>query len=91
MARIIHARRIVFSYDAPQADSVFVAGSFNGWNPKAHALKRLKKGGWSTAINLFPGVYEYQFIVDGEWKEDPICKDRYLNRYGGFNCVLIVK
>ena len=84
-------KQVTFTYHAPQASSVFLAGTFNGWDPEEYLLSRDKKGDWSTAINLFLGVYEYQFIVDGEWKEDPGCLDRYFNGHGGYNCVLIVK
>jgi hypothetical protein len=56
----------------------------------ANPLKKNKEGTWSTALNLFPGTYEYRFIVDGKWKDDPACKKHHVNRYGGHNCVLMV-
>jgi len=83
-------RRITFKYHAPYAETVFVAGSFNGWNSEANPMKRNKEGTWSAVMDLFPGTYEYRFIVDDRWNDDPTCEIRNLNRYGGYNCVLHV-
>ena len=54
-----------------EACRVFLAGSFNAWNPTAHPLKKDKKGLWKTSMTLDQGVYQYRFVVDGEWKVDP--------------------
>jgi len=83
-------KRVTFKYCAPEAESVFLAGSFNGWNVAANRMKKGKDGAWAATVNLLPGTYEYLFIVDGEWKTDPTCELRYLNRYGGYNSLLIV-
>jgi 1,4-alpha-glucan branching enzyme len=84
-------KRISFEYHAPGAMAVFLAGSFNGWNVSANPLKKDKEGNWSTTVKLFSGTYEYLFVVDGEWKEDPNCESHYLNKYGGYNCLLTVE
>ncbi len=83
-------KRITFKYLAPEAQSVFLAGSFNNWSETASNMKKGNNGIWSTTLNLLPGEYEYLFIVDGEWKTDPTCEQRNLNRYGGYNSLLIV-
>ena len=84
-------QKVTFKYCAPEAKSVFLAGSFNGWNVAANRMKKSKDGAWTSTVKLLPGEYEYLFIVDGEWKTDPTCELRYLNRYGGYNSLLIVK
>lgn len=84
-------QRFSFKYYAPEAKSVFLAGSFNGWNVLANPMKMGKDGNWATAVNLFPGTYEYQFIADGEWKNDPACEMSYSNIYGGYNSLLIIE
>ncbi|MEN6318321.1 MAG: glycogen-binding domain-containing protein [Syntrophaceae bacterium] len=86
----IFKKRITFRYDAPYAEAVFVAGSFNGWNSGANPLKRDKEGIWSAVVDLFPGTYEYRYIVNDMWKDDPACTVRHINQYGGYNSVLIV-
>ena len=81
---------IIFRYHAPYAETVFIAGSFNGWNSAANPMKRDIEGPWLAVVDLYPGTYEYRFIVDDRWTDDPTCKMRRMNEYGGYNCVLIV-
>ncbi|MCS7184764.1 MAG: glycogen-binding domain-containing protein, partial [bacterium] len=38
-----------------------------------------------------PGRYEYKFIVDGNWKEDPLNPNKKDDGYGGFNSVVEIK
>jgi chromosome partitioning protein len=52
-----------------EAQDVQVAGVFSDWQPLP--LQKNKDGGWSTAIELNPGQYEYKFIVDGNWPAEP--------------------
>jgi len=86
----ISKKKITFEFYAPEARSVFIAGSFNEWKPAANPLKKDKKGNWSTVVNLIPGSYEYRFIADGLWEDDPTCEMRNVNQYGDYNCVLNV-
>lgn len=90
MTERIERRRICFRYDDTVADAVVLSGSFNGWNPEANPMKKNKEGVWSAVVNLFPGIYEYRFIVDGLWKNDPVCEKHRLNPYGTHNCILTV-
>jgi 1,4-alpha-glucan branching enzyme len=83
-------KRAAFKLDAPGAREVFLAGSFNEWNPSDRALKRDKKGVWTTTVTLVPGVYEYRFIVDGEWWDDPKAAERRPNEHGTQNCVIFM-
>ena len=81
-------RKVMFTLDAPQAREVFVAGDFNEWNKKAHPLKKNAKGVWQKTAMLFPGRYEYKFIVDGKWERDPKNSQTCLNCFGTRNCVI---
>ena len=83
-------RRYTFTLDAPAAGAVAVAGSFNGWAADARPLKRGKGGLWQATVLLPPGRYEYRFVVDGQWRDDPACADRVPNGFGSENCVLQV-
>lgn len=71
----------------PEAKSVIVTGSFNGWNQKDYRMAR-KRGKWIFPLNLKPGKYTYKFIVDGEWILDPANKLYEQNEYGTYNSVL---
>jgi hypothetical protein len=39
---------------------------------------------------LRSGQYEYRFVVDGRWTEDPQASQSAANPHGGFNLVLTV-
>jgi len=67
----VHIVRFVF-VDAG-AQSVSLAGDFNGWSPAATPLQPAEVDGlWSVSLALTPGRHEYAFVVDGErWVVDP--------------------
>ncbi len=73
------------------ARAVFVAGTFNAWNPTATPLKSNGSGKWETTLRLSPGKYQYRFIVDGKWIADPLAKETVPNPFEGVNSVLVVK
>ena len=73
------------------AREVFVAGSFNQWNPLATALNPCCEGKWDIELALDPGRYEYRLVVDGQWTEDPKSSEYAANPFGGLNSVLHVE
>ncbi len=83
-------QKVTFSYAAPQAQSVMLAGDFTGWQQAPISLKKGKGGVWKKTVSLPPGRYEYRLIVDGEWRDDPECQHKQRNQFGGDNCVCIV-
>ena len=83
-------KRITFKLNAPDAQCVSLAGNFNSWDPEMHPLKKSSAGLWKKMVSLSPGRYEYRFIVDGEWHDDPDCTTRSPNSFGSNNCVLIL-
>jgi 1,4-alpha-glucan branching enzyme len=62
---------INFFCSAPQAQSVYLMGDFNGWNPSSLPMQRRVDGWWSLQIPLGPGHHRYQFLVDGKPTLDP--------------------
>ena len=83
-------RKITFLLEAANAGEVILMGNFNSWNPKKHPMKRDENGVWAKAAIIPPGKYEYKFLVDGLWKEDPQNNQRCSNCYGTYNNVLLV-
>lgn len=81
-------RKAVLTFFDPKAKAVCVAGTFNNWSPNATPLKNGDCGEWTVELLLRPGQYEYRFVVDGEWMDDPGIPERVPNPYGGFNSVL---
>ncbi len=82
-------KRVIMKYDAPEAEAVVITGSFCDWDEK-HGLKKDKMGVWKKTLTLSPGHYEYRFIIDGQWRDDPACNERVPNTFGTENCVLDV-
>ena len=83
-------KRASFQLLATDASQVCVAGTFNDWDPVVRPLKRGKDDVFRTWMNLAPGTYEYRFVIDGEWREDPCCQLRSPTPYGGDNSILVV-
>jgi 1,4-alpha-glucan branching enzyme len=82
-------KRIAFRLSAEKGAAVYVAGSFNEWNPKKNKLK-FKDGCYSVNIMLEPGKHEYKFVVDGTWCVDPECSEWAPNGLGSLNSVINV-
>ena len=82
-------KRVYFRYSSSDAKKVAVVGSFSHWE-EVRLLKKVKGDEWRTWMNLEPGVYEYRFLVDGQWTNDPECDQRVPNEFGSENDVLIV-
>ena len=82
---------VELTFEAPQAERVFVAGDFNHWRAGDLRLRRDETGTWRIPLWLAPGRYEYRFIVDGEWQNDPQASACVPNEFGSSNCVLVVK
>lgn len=74
----------------PEARSVIVTGSFNGWKQDGYHMVK-KDGRWVFPICLKPGKYTYKFIVDGQWMLDPGNRLWEENEWGTGNSVLWVE
>tara|TARA_B100000315_G_scaffold245643_1_gene271808 strand:+ start:201 stop:482 length:282 start_codon:yes stop_codon:yes gene_type:complete len=82
-------RRVFFKVSALRAKEVYLVGTFNDWDATSRPLKLGKEGVWRTYMALTPGTYEYRFLVDGEWRNDPGA-EMVENTYGTQNCVRVV-
>lgn len=84
-------KRVRFSIPAPKAKQVLLAGDFTNWEANARPMRRSSPRGktFSTTVSLAPGSYEYKFIVDGAWVEDPKA-DSVPNEFGTLNSRLVV-
>ena len=82
---------VIFSFFAPHAASVSIAGNFNHWNPAHDGLTGPSKEGiWTIVLPLSAGRYEYRYIVNGkDWVLDP-SSPSVDDGLGGKNSVLVV-
>jgi 1,4-alpha-glucan branching enzyme len=83
-------QQVTLAFFDPKAKRVCVAGTFNNWRSDATPLKNSGAGEWAGQLMLKPGQYEYRFVVDGRWTDDPRTPQRVTNPYGQFNSVLTV-
>ncbi|KAI9168862.1 hypothetical protein LWI28_002987 [Acer negundo] len=83
--RLIRTACIVWPNSASQ---VLLAGSFDGWVSQ-RKMEKSSTGIFSLCLKLYPGRYEIKFIVDGEWKIDPLRPIVHNNGYE--NNLLIIK
>ena len=62
---------VTFICRTPQANSVYLAGDFNDWNPWADRMERQVDGAWLLELLLSHGHHQYVFLVDGKPTLDP--------------------
>ncbi len=86
----IELQPVRIGYFKPEAGEVFVAGTFNDWNPRATPLRRDELGDWSVVLQLPAGEHRYRLVVDGEWRDDPCAQQTARNPFGGFDAVVTV-
>jgi 1,4-alpha-glucan branching enzyme len=83
-------QRVRLEFLGGAARKVCVAGSFNNWHPDATEMLPVGGGKWVLDLALRPGRYEYQLVVDGEWRVDPTARQTVPNPFGGHNSLLLV-
>jgi chromosome partitioning protein len=88
-------REVVVRFRDLRASDVRIAGDFNGWVPDKGVRSLIESDGptrvWTKILQLPPGRYQYRYIVDGEWREDPDNPETAGGAVGGRNSVLVVR
>lgn len=66
------------------AKKVAIVGDFNQWDEKAHPMKKLKNGSFTSTIDLEAGKeYQFRYLIDGEQWENDWVADAYVpNAFG---------
>jgi len=83
-------RLVTLRFQDPEATSVAVVGSFNGWSPASNPMRKQGEV-WELTLSLAPGRYSYRFLVDDKKQVlDPASKAIEPDGYGGKNSVLVV-
>jgi chromosome partitioning protein len=89
------SREIVVRFRDPRASDVRIAGDFNGWVPDKGVRSLIEAEGdtriWTKILRLPPGRYQYRYVVDGEWREDPENPEAVASNVGGRNSILVVR
>ena len=83
----------IFSFD-PQGKKygrVQIAGQMNDWAPNLSPDLQLNDSGkYVATLNLSPGTYLYQMVLDGDQNHDANNPNKVDNGYGKFNSILQV-
>ena len=85
-------RRLLFSLLARNAKDVRLVGDFTDWEARPIIMDRMKPRSrtFGAVVDLPPGTYQYKFIVDGEWVEDPKAES-VANDFDTSNSVITVE
>lgn len=91
----IGQREVVVRFRDAAARDVRIAGDFNGWVPDRNVRSRVERDDhgliWTKVMDLPPGTYQYKYVVDGAWREDPDNPDVAPSSDGLRNSVLVVR
>lgn len=89
------SREVVVHFRDASAGDVRIAGDFNGWVPDKGVRSEIGADGgtrvWTKILRLPPGVYQYRYVVDGEWQTDPDNREQIRSDSGVPNSVLVVR
>ena len=72
------------------AKKVILAGSFNKWDEHLFKMNKTEYG-WELTLQMKPDIYQYRYIVDGQWMEDPDNPYKTRNEFDEFNSVINIK
>ncbi len=85
-------KRVTFKFSAPSSiHEVKLAGSFSNWEKGAIMMSKGKNAEWKAQLSLAPGEYEYKFLADGNWYNDPQADRQVQNIWGSENSLRIVR
>jgi hypothetical protein len=77
------SKKQTFRLTAPKAKRVMLVGDFTQWEKQPIPLQQQEPGIWAISVDLPPGKHPYRFVVDGQWCDDPECRERVPNPFGG--------
>ena len=66
MGAIVNAKGVTFRVWAPNAEKVYVTGTFNDWNETSTPLFGEKNGYWSTEVSEAKAGDEYRYLLHGQ-------------------------
>lgn len=87
----LKGKKVIFSFQTEKGKDVYVAGTFNNWQPGKTKLKHNGAGKYTAALQLRSGRHEYKFVVDNKWCLDPQNPEAIPNDCGSLNNVIIVE
>ena len=85
-----NAKAVTFTWQAPNARQVFLAGEMNDWQADTLPMVKNDQGQWQLTVYLEPGRWSYKFVQDGMWLTDERNPLKHSDGQGGYNSMLQV-
>ena len=86
---------VVFNYTAEvKVGRIILAGNFNDWKPDNTDYQMKDDDGdgiYSITVKLPPGEYQYKYVIDSKWTQDPYGPGEAPDGFGGMNSKFEVK
>jgi hypothetical protein len=79
-----------FTYYQKGLESISLVGQFNDWEEDSTKLVEVSPGVWTVSVALRPGVYEYQFILNGTQRVTDPTMPQTSSDFGSPNSVVTV-
>jgi hypothetical protein len=79
-----------FTYYQKGIQSISLVGEFNDWDDDSTKLVEVSPGVWTVSLALRPGVYEYQFILNGTQRVTDPTMPQTSSDFGSPNSVVTV-
>ncbi len=80
-----------FVFKCAECKEVYLVGEFNNWEKnEKYKLHQLNHDTWIITLPLRKGKYQYKFLVDGKWVNDPTNDMLEDDAFGGKNSVVLV-
>ena len=81
-----------FALEQPTANTVTLAGPFNGWSATSHPMTRdASRRRWTLMVPLPPGEHLFMYVVDGTWTTPPQADDFVDDGFGARNGLVVVR
>jgi hypothetical protein len=79
-----------FTYYQKGLKSISLVGEFNDWSSDSTSLTEVSPGVWTVSLRLRPGVYQYQFILNGTQRVTDPTMPQASSDFGSPNSVVKV-
>ena len=84
-------RQVDFELEDAPGKEVFLAGSFNNWQMTDKMKFDQKRNRYFLRKYLYPGTYQYKFVVNGDWRMDETNPCFVPNGFGNLNSEITVE
>jgi enterochelin esterase-like enzyme len=84
------SKAVTFTWQAPAAKAVFLAGEMNDWQADTLPMVKNDQGQWQLTVYLEPGRWSYKLVQDGLWLTDTHNPLKHADGQGGYNSMLQV-